>query len=292
MLIYILSRNPDLYSTKRLFEAAKNRGHDVLVRDPLAFTVQVQDAKNLVYQSRPIAVPDAVIPRIGASITQYGLAVVRQFEQMNVFTLNSSNAIAASRDKLHSLQLLSRDSIPLPRTVFVRRRRDTLKAIETVGGAPVVIKLLAGTQGMGVVLAPELNTAQALIELLQAAKQNILVQKFVEEARGQDIRAFVIGNRVIAAMKRKSSNPIEFRANVHRGAQVEKIKLGAEFNKMAIRAAEILGLSVAGVDLLEGKDGPLIVEVNSSPGLEAIEKASGIDIAETMVQHIESKVKA
>lgn len=291
MNIFVLSQNARLYSTRRLVEAAQKRGHGVFVRDPLKFTIQVQDPPALSYLSKPIEVPQVVIPRIGASITYFGCAVVRQFEQMGVYALNDSNGIASSRDKLRALQILSRHRILLPKTAVVRRKQEILKAINAIGGAPVVIKVIEGTQGVGVVLARDTLSAQAIIELLQSAQQNILVQKFVEESSGRDIRAFVVGGRVVAAMKRVSTNPSEFRANVHRGAKAEGIKLSPDFEKTAIKAAELVGLNVAGVDLLESKDGPLVLEVNSSPGLEAIERASGIDVADEIVRFIEKKVK-
>jgi ribosomal protein S6--L-glutamate ligase len=288
--IFVLSRNSRLYSTRRLVEAAQKRKHDVYVRDPLKFTIQVKDPPDLSYLSRPIVAPDAVIPRIGASITYFGCAVVRQFEQMGVFALNDSNGIASSRDKLAALQLLSRHHLLLPKTAVVRRKHEILKAIDEIGGVPVVIKLIEGTQGVGVVLAKDKLSAQAIIELLQSAKQNILVQKFVAESSGRDIRAFVVGGKIVAAMRRISTNPSEFRANVHRGAKAEGIKLSPDFEKAALKAAEILGLNVAGVDLLESHEGPLVLEVNSSPGLEAIERASGVDIADEIIQFIEKKV--
>jgi ribosomal protein S6--L-glutamate ligase len=291
MLIFTLSRNESLYSTQRIVETAERRGHDVFVRDPLAFTIQVQNPPDLLYQSKPITLPNAVIPRIGASITHFGIAVVRQFEQMGVFTLNPSVGIADSRDKLRALQILSKHDVPLPKTVFVRKKREILRAIEEIGGVPVVIKLLEGTQGMGVVLAQDLNTAQAIIELLQVAKQNILVQRFVAEAKGRDIRAFVIGDRVIAAMRRVAGNHDEFRANIHQGGRAEKIELSPETCALAVKSAHLLGLRVAGVDLLEGNKGPLVIEVNSSPGLEGIEKASGVDVAEEIIRYIEHRVE-
>ncbi len=290
MNIFILSRNQNLYSTSRLVEAAERRGHDVFVKDPLKFTLQVQNPPSIAYHSKPVTIPHAVIPRIGASITHFGLAVVRQFEQMGVFTLNSSDAISCSRDKLEALQLLSRHKVPLPNTAYVRTRKEILKAIEAVGGVPVVIKLVQGAQGTGVVLAQDLHSAQAIIELLQVIKQNILVQKFIEESKGRDIRAFVVGGRVVAAMRRTATNPFEFRCNVHRGGQASPIELPPDYIKVALHAAKLLGLNVAGVDLLESKDGPLINEVNSSPGLEAIERASGVDIADEIIQSIENCV--
>jgi ribosomal protein S6--L-glutamate ligase len=287
MLLNVLSRKPDLYSTRRLVEAAERRGHDVFVRNPLMFTIEVENPPNIRYLKKEISKPDAVIPRIGASITIFGLSVVRQFEQMGVYTMNDSNAIACSRDKLRALQVLSRHQVQLPKTVFVRRKNEILDAIEAVGGVPVIIKLLEGTQGMGVVLARELNTAQAIIELLQVAKQNILVQKFIEEAKGQDIRAFVVGDRVVAAMRR-IAHAHEFRSNIHRGGRAEQIELTKEFADAAVKAAQLMGLKVAGVDMLECKIGPVILEVNSSPGLEAIEQTSKVDVANEMIRFIES----
>jgi len=291
MNIFILSRNSRLYSTRRLVEAAQEAGHDVFVRDPLKFTIQVKDPPSLTYLSKPIQKPDAVIPRVGASITYFGCAVVRQFERMGSFTLNGSVGIANSRDKLSALQLLSCHKILMPKTVVVRRKQEIFKAIESIGGVPVVIKLIEGTQGVGVVLARDLVSAQAIVELLQSAKQNILVQKFVEESSGRDIRAFVVDGKVVAAIRRVSSDPKEFRANVHRGAKAEATKLSPEFERVAIKAAELVGLNVAGVDLLESKAGPLVLEVNSSPGLEAIEGATGVDIAGAIVRYIEKSKK-
>ncbi len=289
MLLYILSRKPTLYSTRRLVEAAERRGHDVFVRDPLKFTIEVQGPPSILYLAKPVKQPDAIIPRIGASITTFGLAVVRQFEQMGVYTPNDSNVISCSRDKLRALQMLSRHDVILPKTVFVRRKKEILSAIEAVGGVPVVLKLLEGTQGMGVVLARDLNTAQAIMELLQVAKQNILVQKFIEESAGRDIRAFVVGDRVVAAIRRISTSESEFRSNIHRGGRAEALKLSPEFERTAIRAAQLIGLRVAGVDMLESKNGPLILEVNSSPGLEGIETATGIDVADEIIQFVEKK---
>lgn len=289
MNIVVLSRNSRLYSTRRLVEAAQKRGHEAYVRDPLKYTIEVKTPPTLSYLSKRIVTPDAVIPRIGASITYFGCAVVRQFEQMGVFALNDSNGIASSRDKLRALQLLSKHKILMPKTVVVRRKQEILNAIDSIGGVPVVIKLIEGTQGVGVVLARDSLSAQAILELLQSAKQNILLQKFVEESSGKDIRAFVIGGKVVAAMRRKSSNPSEFRANMHRGAKAEKIKLEPAYERAALDAAKLVGLNVAGVDLLESKEGPLVIEVNSSPGLEAIENSTGVDIAEAIIKFIETQ---
>ncbi|MDH5521921.1 MAG: RimK family alpha-L-glutamate ligase, partial [Acidimicrobiia bacterium] len=232
---------------------------------------------------------DAILPRIGASITFYGMAVVRQFEQMDVYTPTTADAIANSRDKLRSIQLLARNSIPIPDTTFVRDRGDVRPAIERVGGAPVVIKLLEGTQGIGVILAPEANVAETVIETLQWTKQNVLIQRFVSESRGRDIRALVVGDQVIAAMRRIGRGD-EFRSNVHRGGRTEPVQLDDRSKKIAVRAAHTMGLRVAGVDMLEGAKGPLVMEVNSSPGLEGIEGATDLDVAGAIIDYIASQV--
>lgn len=291
MRIAILSRRSSLYSTRRLREAAVSRGHEVRTLDTLAFTIDVERGHpDLYYRKNPIPHFDAVIPRIGASITFFGTAVVRQFEQLGVFCLNSSQAISTSRDKLRSMQILSRHRIGIPKTVFARRPDVILPTIERMGGPPVVIKLLEGTQGIGVILADTTGVAQAIIETLQgAAKQNVLLQQFVKESRGRDIRALVVGSRVVAAMRRRAQGD-EFRSNVHRGGSIETVKLEPEYERTAIHAAQILGLRVAGVDMLEGTDGPMLMEVNSSPGLEGIEKATGVDVAGEIVSLIEQEV--
>lgn len=290
MKILILSRNPRAYSTRRLKEASITRGHKVKVLNTLRFSMLVESGQpNLFFKNRTLTRYDAVIPRIGASITNYGGAVVRQFEQMGVFTLNSSQAISVSRDKLRSVQILSRHNIGIPPTAFVRDRHSVLPAIEQVGGAPVIIKLLEGTQGIGVILAESTEVATAIIETLQFARQNVLIQKFVKESKGRDMRAFVVGDRVVAAMRRVARGE-EFRSNVHRGARAEPVKLDAVYERTAIHAAQILGLRVAGVDMLEGADGPQIMEVNSSPGLEGIERATGVDVASAIVEHLEEQV--
>ncbi len=256
MKLAILSRGPKLYSTRRLREAAEARGHHVKVLDTLGFSIVVEEGEpDLRFRSKPLSGYDAVIPRVGASITFYGTAVVRQFEQMGVFTLNSSHAIIVSRDKFRSAQVLSRHHIGMPSTVFVRSRARVLDAIESVGGAPVIIKVLEGTQGVGVILADTVKTAQAVVETLHWARQNVLIQKFVAESKGRDMRALVVGDRVVAAMRRIAKGD-EFRSNVHRGGRTEAIKLEPEYERTAIRAAQILGLRVAGVDMLEGADGP------------------------------------
>lgn len=232
---------------------------------------------------------DAVIPRIGASITFFGVAVVRQFEQMGVFTLNGSHAITVARDKLRALQVLSRHAIGFPASSFVKHRDDILPAIDRLGGAPVIIKLLEGTQGVGVILAEDRRIAQAIVETLQSAQQNVLIQKFVKESRGRDVRAFVVGGRVVAAMRRIATDG-EYRSNVHRGGRTEAVTLSPEARRVALRAAQIMGLRVAGVDMLESNEGPLVMEVNSSPGLEGIEGTTRIDIAGAIIRHCEEQV--
>lgn len=289
MNVFVISRNPELYSTRRLVEAGEKRGHQFFVRDPLKFTVHVSSKPALYYHSRKIAIPDAIVPRIGASITYFGLSVVRQFEHLKVFSLNDSQGIACSRDKLRALQVLNYHEIPHPQTAVVRRKSEILNAIEEIGGAPVVIKLIEGTQGVGVILAEDLRTAQTIMELLQFAKQNVLVQKFVQEARGQDIRAFVVGDKVVAAMRRIATKG-DFRSNVHRGGRTEAIDLPASYAGMAIKSARLVGLQVAGVDLIESENGPMVLEVNSSPGLEGIERSTGVDVASEIVQYLERRV--
>lgn len=290
MKLAILSRSLNSYSTRRLREAAMQRGHKVKVLNTLKFAIDLeQGVPELYFRTNRLTSYDAVLPRIGASITYYGTAVVRQFEQMDVFCANSSAGISNSRDKLRSLQILSRHQIGIPQTVFVRDKKDVLPAIERLGGAPVIIKLLEGTQGIGVLLAESVNSAEAIIELLQSQKQNVLIQKFVAESKGRDIRAFVVGDRVVAAMRRVAQGQ-EFRSNVHRGGLTEVVTLDEAYSETAVRAAQIMGLRVAGVDMLEGKDGPLIMEVNSSPGLEGIETCTQLDIAGAVVDYIAAHV--
>jgi len=290
MHIAILSSNANLYSTRRICEAIISRGHTYKVMHPMNFSILVEpNNPTLTWNNRPLEKFDAVIPRIGTSITFFGTAVVRQFEQMGVFCLNSAYSIQVSRDKLRCIQHLSRHPIGMPKTAFVKHKKGFLKAIEDVGGSPVIIKLLEGTQGIGVILADNTKIAEAIIETLQTTKQNVLIQSFVKESKGKDIRAFVVGGRVVAAMRRKAKGD-EFRSNVHRGASVEPIKLDGEYESTAIRAAQVLGLHVAGVDMLEGKDGPMVMEVNSSPGLEGIERATHVDIGDAIVQYIEQQV--
>ena len=286
MKLAILSRSQNCYSTQRLREAAVKRGHRVKVLDTLRFSIDLeQGIPDLYFRSKQLSHYDAVLPRIGASITYYGTAVVRQFEQMDVITANSSAGISNSRDKLRCLQILSRHQIGIPQTTFVREKKDVLPAIERVGGTPIIIKLLEGTQGVGVILAESVKTAEAIIETLQSTRQNVLVQKFVEESKGRDIRAFVVGDRVVAAMRRVAQGD-EFRSNVHRGGSTERVILDERYCETAVRSAQIMGLRVAGVDLLEGNDGPQVMEVNSSPGLEGIETCTQLDIAGAIVDYI------
>jgi ribosomal protein S6--L-glutamate ligase len=290
MKLAILSRAPRSYSTQRLRAAAEQRGHDVRVLNTLRFAIDLSGPEpDLQYRGRTLSDYDAILPRIGASITYFGTAVVRQFEQMDVYTPNTANGISNARDKLRATQVLSRHNIEMPATTFVRTRADVRPAIERVGGAPVVIKLLEGTQGIGVILAPEVKTAEAIIETLQSTNQNVLIQHFVSESRGRDIRALVVGDRVVAAMRRTASGE-EFRSNVHRGGTVERVDLSPEFEQAAVRSAQIMGLKVAGVDMLEGANGPLVMEVNSSPGLQGIEAATQLDVAGAIIDYIANQV--
>ncbi|WP_076260009.1 RimK family alpha-L-glutamate ligase [Intrasporangium flavum] len=290
MKLAILSRAPRAYSTQRLKTAALSRGHEVKVLNTLRFAIDLSGPEpDLVFRGRPLSDYDAILPRIGNSITYFGTAVVRQFEQMDVYTPNTANGISNARDKLRATQILSRHGIGMPATTFVRNRADVRPAIERVGGAPVVIKLLEGTQGIGVILAPEIKIAEAIIETLHSTKQNVLIQSFVKESKGRDIRALVVGDRVVAAMRRSAEGD-EFRSNVHRGGRVEPVELTKEFEEAAVRSAQIMGLRVAGVDMLEGNDGPLVMEVNSSPGLEGIERATKLDVAGAIIDHIANQV--
>lgn len=290
MKLAILSCGPKSYSTRRLKEAAEIRGHTVRVLNTLKFAIDLeQGAPDLYYRQKMLSNYDAVLPRIGASITYFGTAVVRQFQQMDVFCANSAASIVTSRDKLRSLQVLSRHGVGIPKTTFVRDKKDVLQAIERVGGAPVIIKLIEGTQGIGVLLAENENSASAIIELLQSQKQNVLIQKFVVESKGKDIRAIVVGDQVVAAMRRVAQGQ-EFRSNVHRGGRTEQVELSEDYKETAIRAAQILGLRVAGVDMLEGAKGPQILEVNSSPGLEGIEGCTRLDIAGAIIDYIAGQV--
>ncbi len=291
MKIAIMSRGPRLYSTRRLKEAAEKRGHDAKVLNPLSFSIEVETGSpHLYYKNKKLSTYDAVIPRIGASITFFGTAVLRQFEQMGVYCVNPSHAVSVSRDKLRALQILSRHRIGFPTTLFVRHTSEIIPGIERMGGPPVVVKLLEGTQGVGVILADSTKVAEAIIETLSGpAKMSVLLQRFVKESRGRDVRAFVVGSKVVAAMRRVAQDG-EFRSNIHRGGSAEVIELDDEYERTAVHAAQIMGLRVAGVDMLEGKNGPVVMEVNSSPGLEGIETATGIDVADKVIELIEEEV--
>jgi ribosomal protein S6--L-glutamate ligase len=290
MRIAILSRQPDLYSTRALAEAGRKRGHDVRVMDTLQFDLCIRRGRpELFYQGEPVGPVDAVVPRIGASITFYGLAVVRQFEMMGVYCLNESQAIARSRDKLRTLQLLCRHDVGVPPTVFTRQADHVHDCMNLLNGPPVVVKLLQGTQGIGVVLAETERAASSVIEAFHGLDQNILIQKFIKEAKGSDIRAVVVGRKVVGAMRRQAVAG-EFRSNLHRGGSATRVRLPAEYRKTALAAARVLGLRLAGVDMLESKEGPMIMEVNSSPGLEGIEKATGADVAGAVIEHLEREV--
>ncbi|MCX4187676.1 30S ribosomal protein S6--L-glutamate ligase [Methylophaga sp. OBS4] len=291
MKIAILSRNPKLYSTSRLVEAAEARGHEVRVLDVLRCYMNITSLKPEVhYKGENLTGFDAVIPRIGASVTFYGTAVLRQFEMMSVYPLNESVAISRSRDKLRALQLLSRKGIGLPVTGFAHRPDDVDDLIKMVGGAPLVIKLLEGTQGIGVVLAETEKASESVIEAFMGMKANILVQEFIKEAGGADIRCLVVGDKVVAAMKRQSKEG-EFRSNLHRGGSANLIRITPAERATAVRAAKTMGLNVCGVDLLRSNHGPVVMEVNSSPGLEGIEKATGKDIANMLIEFIEKNAK-
>ena len=290
MNLAILSCSLKCYSTQRLIEAAKQRGHDADVINTKKLAIDLRErSPDLYYDQKQINDYDAVLPRIGTSITYFGTAVVRQFEQMDVYVANSSAGISNSRDKLRSLQIFSKHNIGIPPTTYVKDKKDVLPAIERVGGAPVVIKLIEGTQGIGVLLAETIKSAEGIIELLQSQKQNVLIQKFVAESKGKDIRAFVVGDEVVGAMRRVAQGQ-EFRSNVHRGGKTEMVELDEKYRETAVRAAQIMGLRVAGVDMLEGANGPQIMEVNSSPGLEGIEKCTQLDIAGSIVDFIAARI--
>ncbi len=289
--IGVLSRNPKLYSTSRLVEAAVARGHEVRVIDVLRCYMDITSHKPGVhFKGESLTGFDAIIPRIGASVTFYGTAVARQFEMMGVYSVNESVAISRSRDKLRSLQLLSRKGIGLPVTGFAHRPDDIQDLIKMVGGAPLVIKLLEGTQGIGVVLAETKKAAESVIEAFLGLKANILVQEYITEAGGADIRCLVVGDKVVAAMKRQGKEG-EFRSNIHRGGSATLIRITPEERSTAVRAAKTMGLNVCGVDLLRSNHGPVVMEVNSSPGLRGIEEATGKDIATMIIQFIEKNAR-
>ncbi len=287
MKIAILSRNPSLYSTRRLLEAGKQRGHEMLILDHQKCVLVIEQGKpKIVYGGNDVVGVDAIIPRIGASVTFYGAAVVRQFEQMKIFSAVESQALVRSRDKLRSLQLLAKSGIGMPKTAFASHPKDIDNVLEQVGGAPVVIKLLEGTQGIGVILAETRNSAKSVIEAFLGVEVNILVQEFIKEAKGADVRAFIVDGQIVGAMKRQGAEG-DFRSNLHRGGVATVIELTSVEKATAIKAAKKLGLAIAGVDLLQSGRGPLVMEVNSSPGLEGIEGATGIDIAGKIIEYVE-----
>ncbi|WP_141735402.1 30S ribosomal protein S6--L-glutamate ligase [Oligoflexus tunisiensis] len=290
MKIVILSRKRDLYSTRRLVEAAEERGHQVRVIDYLRcyMNITATDPK-IIYGHQALTGIDAVIPRIGASYTFYGSAVVRQFELMQTYVVNDSAAIARSRDKLHCLQKLAKAGVDLPVTGCAHSTKDVEGLIEFAGGAPLVVKLLEGTQGIGVVLAETKKAAESVIEAFRGLDANIIVQEFIREAAGSDIRCFVVGDQVVASMMRQAAEG-EFRSNIHRGGSGHKVEITEQERAMAVRAAKLLGLEVAGVDILRSKNGPVVMEVNSSPGLEGIEKTTEVNVAGAIIEHIEHRV--
>lgn len=291
MKIAMLARNPDLYSHRRIKEAAEERGHELDIINTLRCYMNIASRRpEIYYNGEKLPMYDAVIPRIGASVTFYGLAVLRQFEMMGVYPLNESVGIGRSRDKLRSMQLLARDGIGLPVTTFAHDPKQTEEVVKLAGGAPLVVKLLEGTQGIGVVLADTDRSVKSVIEAFRGAGVNILVQEFIKEAGGTDIRALVVGGKVIAAMQRKGAEG-EFRSNLHRGGSAQTIKISPEERSTAIRAAKSMGLQVCGVDMLRANHGPVVMEVNSSPGLEGVEKATGIDIASKIIEHLEKNAK-
>jgi ribosomal protein S6--L-glutamate ligase len=290
MKIVILSRNPNLYSTRRLVEAGVQRKHEMLVVDHTKCDLIIEKRKPvIIYKGKKLENIDAVIPRIGASVTFYGTAVVRQFEMMKIFTAIESQALLRSREKLRSLQILARAGLGLPKTVFTNYSRNVKEIVQAAGGAPVVVKLLEGTQGLGVVLAETDNAAESVIDAFNGLKVRVIVQEFIEEAKGADIRAFVVDGVVVGTMKRQAKKG-EFRSNLHRGGTAEVIELNEEEENAALKAARVMGLGICGVDMLQSKSGPLILEVNSSPGLEGIEKATGKNIAKSIIRYVERHV--
>ncbi len=287
MKLVILSANPNLYSTKRLVEVGEKKGHEMMVVDHTKCDLVIEKKKpSVIYKGKELIDIDGVIPRIGASVTFFGTAVVRQFEMMKVFTATESQALVRSRDKLRSLQILSRASLGLPKTVFSNYSKDVSSVIDKVGGAPLVIKLLEGTQGLGVVLADNRNSAESILEAFNGLQARVIVQEFIKEAKGADLRAFVVDGVVVGAMKRQGKEG-EFRSNLHRGGSAEIIELTDEEENAALKAARVMGLGVAGVDMLQSARGPLILEVNSSPGLEGIERATGKNIALQIIKYVE-----
>ena len=291
MKLALMCRNAELYSHKRLTEAAKERGHEIDVIDHLRCFIDIaSNDPEIHYQGKSLKGYDAVIPRIGASVTFFGTAVLRQFEMMGIYPVNESVGISRSRDKLRSMQLLSREGIGLPVTVFAHRTSDAAELLEIAGGAPVVIKLLEGTQGIGVVLGETPKAAESIIQAFGGVKTNILVQQFVKEANGEDIRCLVVGDRVVAAMIRRGKEG-DFRSNLHRGGTAEAIKITAKERATAVKSARAVGLNVCGVDMLRSNAGPVVMEVNSSPGLEGVETATGIDVAGKIIEFGEKNAK-
>lgn len=291
MNLVVLSREPGLYSTRRLAEASEARGHTVRVVDHLKCNLEIaRRSPKVWYKGAYLEDVDAVIPRVGASVTFYGTAVVRQFEMMGVFTAVESQALVRSRDKLRSLQVLARAGVGLPKTIFTNFSRDVEHVVDSVGGAPVILKLLEGTQGLGVVLAESKNAAGSVMEAFNGLEARVIVQQFIKEAGGADIRAFVVDGEVVGAMRRQGKEG-EFRSNLHRGGSATVIELSDDERETAVTSAKAMGLGVAGVDMLQGADGPLVLEVNSSPGLEGIERATGTDIAAKVLAYVERNVK-
>ncbi|WP_213523478.1 30S ribosomal protein S6--L-glutamate ligase [Nonlabens sp.] len=287
MKFAILSANPNLYSTKRIVEAGKKKGHEMIIIDHTKCDLVIEKKKPIViYKDEEIRDLDGVIPRIGASVTFFGTAVVRQFEMMKIFTATESQALVRSRDKLRSLQILARAGLDLPKTVFSNYSKNVSNVVEKVGGAPLVIKLLEGTQGLGVVLADNKNSAESILEAFNGLQARVIVQEFIKEAKGADIRAFIVDGVVVGAMKRQGKEG-EFRSNLHRGGSADIIELTDEEENAALKAAKAMGLGIAGVDMLQSVRGPLILEVNSSPGLEGIETATGKDIASQIIKYVE-----
>jgi len=287
MKLAILSRGKNIYSTKRLVEAAEKRGHEVLQLDHMKCVLGIEKSRpHVYYAGKEITGVNAVIPRIGASVTFYGAAVLRQFEMMKIFTAVESQALVRSRDKLRSLQLLARAGMGMPKTIFANKTKDVDQMIEAVGGTPCIIKLLEGTQGIGVILAENHKAAKSVIEAFMKLNAAMLVQEFIKEAKGADIRAFVVDGQVVGAMKRQAKEG-EFRSNLHQGGSATVINLSPEERSTAIKAAKKLGLGIAGVDMLQSERGPLVMEVNSSPGLEGIENATGLDIAGKIIEYVE-----
>jgi ribosomal protein S6--L-glutamate ligase len=290
MRLAVLSRKERLYSTSRLVEAARRRGHDVVVIDPIKCYVVVAQGSHRIYcQGDELAPVDAVIPRIGASVTDYGLAMLAHFSRAGIATANSISAIASSRDKLRALQILSRSQIPIPRTALVREPGNVRHAVEALGGTPIVIKLLQGTQGVGVMIADSSQALESTLDTLWGLGQNLILQEFIAESAGRDVRAFVVGGKVVAAMQR-TAKVGEFRANLHRGGEGRPFALDPEGERTAVEAARVLGLDVAGVDLLESSTGHKVIEINSSPGLRGIEQATGVDVADAVCAHVEALV--